>query len=214
MYEDGLTNMKIGAIYSGISYQYGVFNSKEYREKIEKLFVCDLTKIDFLSYDALIFPRGTDQEMVYNIRHKIREFLDLKKIVVSLGEVTKNWLPSCKWDGVKPEDDEALLIKVKHPLLENIEADGLHWHKGSTGWCCHGHFIAPPGAEVLVTNSLGDPVMYIDRQSTKGIILAASQLDAVCHMFHNIEGAKGLFNNILNWVAKEAIKLKEVNKNG
>ena len=205
---------RIGAVYSGISYQHGVLNSEEYRERVEILPVCDLPETDLTAYDVLIFPRGTDQEITYGIRHKIRGFLDSGRVVVSFGEVTKEWLPSCNWDGVVPEDDGPLEIKKKHPVLERLEAQDLHWHKGATGWCCHGHFIASPDAEVLVTNELGDPVMYIDRQSTRGVILAASQLDAICHAYHGIEGAKTLLNNTLNWAMNESRKLKEARENG
>ena len=200
--------IKIGAVYSGISYQHGVLCSGKYREKIKLLAVCDLPEMDLAAYHVLICPRGTDQEILYAVRHKIKEFLNSGKIVISFGEVTKEWLPSCKWEGVKPEDDDPLEIKQNHPLFEELEPQDLHWHKGATGWCCHGHFVAPVGADILVTNMLGDPVMYIDRQSTKGVILAASQLDAICHSFHGLKGAKILLDNIIRWAQDEANKIR------
>ncbi|MCD6167840.1 MAG: hypothetical protein J7J33_00835 [Caldisericia bacterium] len=200
--------MRIGAIYSGISYQHAVLNRNEYAQKIEMLPVCDLSKIELSRYAILIFPRGTDQEIVYAEREKIKKFLQYKGIVVSFGEVTKEWLPGCRWGGVKPEDDGPLLIKKNHPVLKGLRPDDLHWHKGATGWCCHGHFVAPAGAEILVTNMLGDPIMYIDRQSTKGVILAASQLDAICHSFHGLKGAKILLDNIVRWAQDEACKIR------
>jgi len=207
-------SIRIGAVYSGISYQQKILDSKEYQKRINKLPVCDLPKMDLSTYNVLIFPRGTDQEVVYSVKDKIEELLNLGNMVISFGEVTKEWLPSCRWDGVKPEDDGPLLIKKEHPIFKNLKPEDLHWHKGATGWCCHGHFIAPPGAEVLVTNCLGDPVMYIDCHSTKGIILAASQLDVICHAAGENKGAKILFGNIIKWAINEVRKLKEVNKNG
>lgn len=209
---DSSTNVKVGVVYSGVSYQDWIL--EEYPNKIDRIYVCDLPNIDLSAYHILVFPRGTDVEMVFKKRDEIRKFLDSGNIVVSFGEVTKGWIPSCNWDGVIPEDDGPLEINKKHPILDNLESEDLHWHKGATGWCCHGHFIAPPGAEILVTNALGDPVMYIDRQSTKGIILAASQLDTICHAWHGIKEAKVLFNNILLWAINEVTKLQGVDKNG
>lgn len=200
--------VNVGVVYSGISYQDWIF--EEYQRRISRLSVCDLPNVDLSSYHILLFPRGTDQEMAYTMRDEITKFLDSRKIVISFGEVTKGWLPSCNWGGVKPEDDGPLEIKKKHPILKNLRSEDLHWHKGATGWCCHGHFLAPPGAEILVTNSLGDPVMYVDRQSTNGIILAASQLDAVCHAYGGNKEAKVLIDNILAWTISEVVKLQDV----
>jgi hypothetical protein len=203
MNEAESAKINIGAVYSGLSYQHGVLYGEKYGGKIKILPVCGLPETDLAAYHVLIFPRGTDQEILYTVRHKITEFLNLGKIVISFGEVTKEWLPSCKWDGVKPEDDAPLEIRQNHPVFKDLEAQDLHWHKGATGWCCHGHFIAPAGAEVLVTTMIGDPVMYIDRKSTKGVILAASQLDAICHSFHGIKAAGILFDNIVRWAQDE-----------
>jgi hypothetical protein len=52
--------------------------------------------------------------------------------------------------------------------------------------------------------------MYIDRHSTKGIILAASQLDVICHTAHHQPGAKIMLDNILGWAIAEPRKQKEV----
>ncbi|MGD9116557.1 MAG: hypothetical protein PVJ61_05195 [Dehalococcoidia bacterium] len=206
-------DIKIGAVYSGLSYQHGVLDKEDYRE-IEILPVYNLDDIDLMDYDIIIFPRGTDQEVAYAQRDRLREFLDSGKVLLSFGELTEAWLPGCHWAGVVPEDDGLLVIKQPHPILEKLTPEDLFWHKGSTGWCCHGHFTEAGGAEVLVTNSLGDPIMYIDRQSTRGVILAASQLDAVCHTYHGIPGAKALLDNIIAWAKQEAKKLKGARKDG
>ena len=204
-----MDGIRIAAVYSGLSYQHGVFFGDKYREKLTIIPVCSFPETDLAPYDALIFPRGTDLEIVYPARQKIADFLHLGRIVISFGEVTSEWLPGCRWDGVKPEDDGPLEIRSYHPIFTRLKAEDLHWHKGATGWCCHGHFIAPAEAEILATNLLGDPVMYIDRNSTNGIILAASQLDAVCHLFHGIRGADILFENMLNWVLEETYRIRE-----
>ena len=104
------SEITIGAVYSGISYQHGVLFRDEYRNIMNILPICEFGKIDLLEYDILIFPRGTDQEVVYAERKKIGRFLESKGILISFGEVTKEWIPGCLWDGVVPEDDGPLSI--------------------------------------------------------------------------------------------------------
>ncbi len=200
---------RIGVIYTGISYQHSVLEMEKYKDRFEAIPVCNLPKEDITSYDILIFPRGTDQEMAYAARKKIREFLDSSRIVISFGEVTKEWLPSCHWDGVVPEDDGNLSIIAKeHPIFKDLEDCDLHWHKGATGWCCHGHFTAPHGSEVLVKNEINDPMAYIDRRSTNGTILVTGQLDAFCHIYARVRGAEIFLDNVLNWAEDEIKELK------
>lgn len=209
MNENGSVDVRIGVIYTGISYQHSVLEREKYRDKLEPISVCKLLREDLMTYDVLIFPRGTDQEMAYAAREKIRAFLDSSRIVISFGEVTKQWLPGCNWDGVVPEDDGHLsIIEKEHPIFKGLKDESLHWHKGATGWCCHGHFVAPPGSGILVTNEIGYPMVYIDRQSTNGIILVAGQLDAFCHMYAGVRGAEIFFDNALNWAENETKKLK------
>ena len=107
--------IRIGAVYSGISYQHGMLFRGEYHNIMNVLPICEFGKTDLSKYDTLVFPRGTDQEIVYTERKKIRGFLESKGILTSFGEVTKEWIPGCLWDEVKPEDDGPLLIK-KNPF--------------------------------------------------------------------------------------------------
>ena len=48
----------------------------------------------------------------------------------------------------------------------------------------------PPGADMLVTNAHGHAWMYVDRQSTNGVILAATNLDLDTHAFHGRDVAR------------------------
>ena len=51
-----------------------------------------------------------------------------------------------------------------------------------------------------------------DRVSTEGIILAGSQFDIFCHCFSLDEGAARALENIIRWVAMEALALREKRK--
>ena len=210
--------IKTAAVYSGVSYQRGVFIESDYSKKFDVIPATEFSETDISSYDILLFPRGTDEEAMLKNAGRIEDFLNSGKVVISMGEIPRNWLPGTNWDGVIPEDDGPLDIctfkkgdaDVKHEIFENIEPNELHWHKGATGWCCHGHLIPPENAEILVVNKRGDAMMYIDRESTKGTLLITSQLDAICHSYHGVEGAKKVLDNILKWAEKEVMRLRGV----
>jgi len=208
--------VKIAAVYSGISYQRGILIESDYNKIFDIVPVTKLSETDFSSYDILLFPRGTDEEMTLRNTGRIEDFLNSGKVVISMGEIPRNWLPGTCWGGVIPADDGPLDIctfekdgvKTKHDIFSNIEPHELHWHKGATGWCCHGHLIPPKGAEVLVVNKNGNAMMYIDRKTTKGTMIVASQLDAVCHAYHGVEGAKKVLDNTLKWAEEEVYRLR------
>lgn len=193
-------SMAIGLIYSGVSYQYTFIQRPENCERIVPLNIWELRHHDLSVFDLIIVPRGSDQEALYAHRGKIKEYLDGGGTLASFGEVTTDWLPGARWDGVLPSDDGPLAFAATHPLLTALEPVDLHWHKGYTGWCCHGHFREPANGDVLVRTETGDPVMYIDTTTTAGTIIAASEIDVVCHAAHDMEGAQKLFENILNWI--------------
>ena len=194
------TTIKTGFIYSGVSYQYTFLQRPENRSRLDVLNSWELDRYELGDFDLLIVPRGSDQEALYAHRRTIRSFLDAGGIVASFGEVTTRWLPHVAWDGVVPADDGPLVFSAAHPLLKGLAPTDLHWHRGYTGWCCHGHFREPRHGEVLVRTEAGDPVLYIDRESSVGTIIAASEIDVVCHAAHGEDGAQRMFENIMTWL--------------
>lgn len=195
---------KIGVLYSGISFQHQTLNDSRFRGRFEPIDIYRLPEIDLRSYDALVVPRSVDQVALNDYRRVIREFLDLPGILVVLGDYHGDWLPGCRPGGFTPEDDEALLKTSTHMVLEGIESADMHWHKGINGLCSHGHVHAPEGASTLVSNSRGDTIVYEDRSSTRGVILAGTQFDLFCHAFSADDGAVRALQNLTAWIDAEA----------
>ncbi len=202
------TDLAIGLLYSGVSYQYTFLQRPENRGRIVQLNVWEMAHHDLSVFDLIIVPRGSDQEALYAFRTKIYEYLDGGGVLASFGEVTTDWLPGVRWDGVLPSDDGPLQFAATHPVLQNLIPTDVHWHHGYTGWCCHGHFKEPKKGEVLIRTETGDPVMYIDRTSTRGTIIAGSEIDVVCHAAHGEAAAQRMFENILRWIEGETAGAK------
>lgn len=194
------SGLNVGFVYSGVSYQHRFITAPENSERLTILNSWELECYELPDYDLLVVPRGSDQEALYASRNDFRGYLDNGGAVASFGEFTEQWLPDVTWDGVLPSDDGPLVIVAEHPLVRDIVAVDLHWHKGATGWCCHGHFKEPGNAEVLVRTEAGDPVLYIDTTTTQGTIIASSQVDIVCHAAHGRAAAQRIFDNMLEWV--------------
>jgi hypothetical protein len=89
-------------------------------------------------------------------------------------------------------------------LLNGIGPDQIHWHGRGPRWCNHGHLVPPAGAEVLVANARGDAWLYLDRHSSNGVILAATNLDLDTHAFHGSDVARRLLQRVLVWAEAEA----------
>jgi len=203
---------RIGVLYSGISYQHQTLNNPRFRGRFMPVNVYDLPTIDLRRYDVLIVPRSVDQVALNDYRRVIREFLDMPGILVVLGDYHGNWLPGCSPGGFTPEDDQPLVKAMAHPVLETIEPADMHWHKGINGLCSHGHLQPPTGAQTIIRNGRGDTILYEDRVSTRGIILAGSQFDLFCHAFSEDAGAIRALENLLTWVDKEVPAIREARR--
>ena len=199
---------RIGVLYSGISYQHQTLNNPRFRGRFWPIDVYELPTVDLKRYDAIIVPRSVDQVALNDYRRVIREFLDLPGILVVLGDYHGDWLPGCRPGGFTPEDDEPLVKAEAHPALKGIESVDMHWHKGINGLCSHGHLDPPVGAHTLIRNRRGDTILYEDRVSTRGIILAGSQFDLFCHAFSDDEGAIRALESLVEWIDRETAAVR------
>jgi hypothetical protein len=161
-----------------------------------------LAAVDLGRYEVVVVPRSCDGEMLALRRHQFSRFLDRGGVLIVLGEQWTDWVPGGRWEPEALEDIQPPQVAA-HPLLDELSADGLWWHRGPANWCCHGHVVAPPGSEQIVTAGRGS-WLYIDRVSTRGTILWASNLDLDTHAYHGSDTARTLLERVLRWAAGEA----------
>ena len=165
-----------------------------------------LAATDLESFDAVVVPRSVDAEALWARRHQFARFLDRGGVLVVFGEVWTNWLPGARWEPESPEDVREPPRVFAHPVVEGFAADELWWHRGHERWCSHGHFVAPAGAELIVANARGHAWCYVDRVSTRGTILAASNLDLDTHLYHGSAVARTLLARLVAWLEEEATR--------
>jgi len=192
-------------ISGGVAYHYGLIQPGQPFAGFEVLDVGDLAGVDLNRYDLVVVPRSTDGEALRARRYQFARFLDQGGVLLAFGELWADWFPGCRWEEECVEDTwEPVMTAPEHPIVAGFSVTELHWHPARERWCCHGHLVAPPGSEVLVRNARGDAWLYVDRVSTNGVIVAASNLDPDTHTFHGSAVARRFLDNLLDWARAEA----------
>ncbi|MDP9370877.1 MAG: hypothetical protein M3Q65_00145 [Chloroflexota bacterium] len=193
-----------GLIYNGVCYHEALSRPGEPLAEFERLPIDALAAVPLEEYDVLLAPRSSDGEALRARRHQITRFLDAGGVLVAFGELWTDWFPGCAWREECPADIRRPVVVVDHPIFAGFGADDLHWHPANERWCCHGHLAPPAGAQVLVANDASDAWTYIDRATTRGTILASTNLDPDTHTFHGSPVAREVLGRVVAWAEAEA----------
>ncbi len=191
-------------ITNGVAYHHGIVEPEQPLEGFEVLDLGRLAGVDLNEYNLLIVPRSADGDLLSARRYQFARFLENGGVLVAFGELWANWFPGCRWEEECREDTLEPVVVSGHPLVAGYLPHDLHWHPSKERWCCHGHLVAPPEAEVLVRNARGDAWLYVDRATTNGVIVASSNLDPDTHTFHGNSTARAFFDRLVAWAREEA----------
>lgn len=188
----------------GMAYHHTLTQPGEILAGFELIDSGDLASVDLNQFDLVLVPRSTDGDVLRARRYQFARFLDHGGVLIAFGESWSGWLPGVRWEPECAEDVIEPVITSDHPLVAGCTPADLHWHPPLESWCCHGHFVAPLDAEVLVCNQRGDPWLVIDRTSTNGVVVASSNLDPDTHTYHGNPRARAFFRRLLAWARAEA----------
>ena len=149
-------------------------------EAFDPIDMYELEHVDLTRYLGLAVPGLVDQ--IYLARHadQIRAFLDAGRVLIFSGMLFQPWLPGGGAYLARPIHsyrDYFLHVVTPHPIFDGIEMDDLIFRRGVAGFFARGHNEPPPGAEILLALAGNEPVVYLDRVSTRGTILAHSGND-------------------------------------
>lgn len=186
------------------------------REVVEPLDMYDLPSVDLGRYIALIITGNVDQELLYRERSVIRNFLDDGKVLLFSGHLLHPWLPGA--GTFVPKEihsfrDYKIRIVVPHPIFEGVREEDLTFRRGVAGFFARGHNPPPEGAEILLELAGGEPIVYIDRRSTRGVILAHSGNDLLAFGLDRLydDGAPQITTSriapqLLAWIREEGAR--------
>lgn len=170
------------------------------RMGVEPIDVYDFPTADLSRFTGLIVSGRVDQELLYRQREKVRAFLDAGKTIVFSGQLFREWLPGAP--GTVPVNlaefgGTAAVTVAPHPVLEGLTAEQL-----GAGFV-HGYNPTPPGAEVVLSLPGDKAVIYVDRASTGGTILAHAGINVMNYIVEDTE-VREMIPRLVTWINSEA----------
>lgn len=170
-----------------------------------------LPEADLEPYCALIVPMMADQEFLFAHRAIVRGFLDRGRILVFSGHLMSEWIPGAQPfvpKVIRSRRAYAIRKVGDHPLFTGLTEEEIATRRGVAGFFARGHHPEPSGAEVVLTFASGEPVLYIDRVSTRGTILVHAGNDMVGLPELTAPG-DGIGCRLLAWIQGEAASARE-----
>lgn len=186
------------------------------REQVEPIDIYDLPSTDLGRYLGLIVPNHADQEFLFREHARIRAFLDGGRVLVFNGHLFRAWLPGAGLfvpkgldgtrlvpRGIHESDDYNVQVVTPHPIFERVRPADLTFRRGVRGFFARGHHPPPEEAEVLLALQSGEPIVYLDRRSTRGTILVHAGNDLLGYA-GDATTASRVAPQLLRWMRQEA----------
>ncbi|WP_282350933.1 hypothetical protein [Haloferax volcanii] len=174
---------RLAALYSGTAPQRRTLLDSEYARYVDEVVhVRDLSMVDLSAFDRLLVPSRLHLGALHEGRDAIFDFLDGGGDAAVFGGQPDPWLPELSWTHrptnfwwwLDSDGDSGLRFpRDDHPFFEAVPPRDCTWH-------FHGAFDAPADADVLVTDVDGDAVLYLDRETWTGDLVATT-LDPTYH---------------------------------
>lgn len=170
-----------------------------------------LPEVDLEPYCALFVPMLADQEFLFAHRHVVQDFLDRGRILVFSGHLLRHWIPGAALfvpKQIRSRRDYAIQKIGDHPIVSGLSEEDIATRRGVAGFFARGHHPPPDGAEVVLTFASGEPVVYIDRRSTRGTILVHAGNNMV-ELADLSRPGDGIAGRLLRWIQTEAEALEQ-----
>jgi hypothetical protein len=167
----------------------------------------ELERTDLTRYLGLAVPGLVDQIHLARHADQIRAFLDAGRVLIFSGMLFQPWLPgggAYHPKTIHSYKDYFLHVVTPHPIFDGITMDDLIFRRGVAGFFARGHNEPPPGAEILLALAGNEPVVYIDRVSTRGTILCHSGNDLLGYG-KSEDTTNQLVPQLLAWMRAEAL---------
>jgi hypothetical protein len=196
---------QIALVDSGNSLIAQQFENSAFAARISLVDMYDLSKVDLSSCRAMLVPGSVDQEWCLCHSAVFRDFLEQGKVIAFSGAIFRPWLPGASNfvpKAIQSRQDYALEIVKPGGIFDGVSAQDLTVRQGVAGFFARGHHPLPFDAEVLVAFASGEPVVYVDRASTSGTILAHSGNDLWSYGLED-SSSQRILPQLLHWIDLE-----------
>lgn len=197
---------RIALLHPSRSYTYAQVSDSGLRDTVVAHDIYDVPSLELETYGGLIVSSGCDQEFLLLHRDRVRAFLDSGKVLAFSGHLFRPWLPGAGMfqpKTIRSHHDCAVSLVAKHPVFEGVRAEDLTFRKGVAGFFARGHHEPPAGAEIIATLPGGEPIVYVDRVSTRGVILVHAGNDLLASVDRDSTAGR-IAGQLLRWMLAEA----------
>jgi hypothetical protein len=208
-----VTMAEIALLHPSRCYTFGqVQASARLRMAIDPLDIYDLPGIDLGRYQGVIVSSGCDQEFLLEHADLIWRFLNEGRVLAFSGHLFRPWLPGAGMFTPKTIHsfrDYAVRIVRDHPVFAGVREEDLTFRRGVAGFFARGHHQPPRGAEVLarlVDAEVGEPIVYVDRVSTAGVILVHAGNDLIASTDRDSTAGR-IAVQLVDWMLTETARL-------
>ncbi|MFJ7744923.1 hypothetical protein [Peribacillus sp. NPDC097295] len=165
----------------------------------------DIPFADLSAYAGVIVTNFVEEAFLLEHKEIIENYLNDGGVILSQTENFLPWLPGCgNWmrSPISLKDREILLTEPVHPMFSGIDPYDLNYKKGVRGFFSRGYLEAPEHSEVIVEDQEGKAIIYIDRKTTGGTIVAGAGTDLYRFGIRE-NSSRVLPKQILNWMRQE-----------
>ena len=115
-----------------------------------------------------------------------------------------DWVPGNRWvhDNQKATKDIRYFVQQdRYNLFDGVNLDDLQFNHGISGWWACGYIEPAPGANVLLADTWGRPMIVLDESTTKGLmVLTASGPLSDKNFDYEEDGLSVLYRNIMRLI--------------
>ena len=199
--------------YLGVDIQFARLRNEDRQRGMTFINMYDLPYLDLSQYQGIIITNYVDENFMVKHRSVLENYLNNGGVVFNFAEMTYSYLPNAPiWtrSPIAIKDREFIIAKPEHELFAGVNAYDLNYRKGVKGFLTRGQFNElPKEAEVLMHDQQMMPILYIDRNSTKGTIINGSGTD-IYQMYREDDTTANRFaSQILSFMKLEAQRLEE-----
>jgi hypothetical protein len=170
--------------YIGVDIQFARLSQEEmHQNRIVPINMYDLPYTDLSAFSGLAITNFTDEQFMVAHQHLFEQYLAKGGVIFSMAEMEKSYLPNAPiWRRSKTpiRDREVIVTKPNYPMFKNITQYDLNYRQGVKGFFTRGYFEpseVPAHADIIVKDEMDAPLIYVDRESTNGVLIVGAGTD-------------------------------------
>ena len=151
-------------------------------------------------FEILIIPNGVDEIWLFRHKNEFEKYLNDGKILINFSTNQTRFLP---FDGYIASMTPIRIREIKllnHPIFKGVKEYDLNYRRGVKGFFNRGYINAPQDALWIMKDSDGKCVGYIDKTTTKSLVLNTAGADLLWFGWFELSTAKRTGLNLLLWI--------------